>query len=68
VKTRKQSSNIYRSVEELAQDLGISLALAYRYLGDGTIPAIRLGRRYVIARSAVQRWLDGAGRHVDVSA
>jgi len=60
VKTTKQSTT-YESVKALAEELGISLALAYRHLADGTIPAIRLGRRYVISKNAVQRWLSEAG-------
>ncbi len=58
---KKASPLIYPSVRALAQDLGISLALAYRHLGDGSIPAVRLGNRYVISRSAGERWLAEAG-------
>jgi excisionase family DNA binding protein len=56
-----KSNSVYASVEELARELGISVALAYRHLNDGRIPARRLGRRFVIPRNAVQRWLEETG-------
>ena len=42
------------SVDELADELGINRQLAYRYLNAGTIPAIRLGKRFVISRMAIR--------------
>jgi excisionase family DNA binding protein len=60
---KKNESLIYRNVKVLAEELGISLALAYRHLADGSIPAIRLGNRYIVSRSAVERWLsESAGK------
>ncbi len=56
--------NVYDSVAELAQDLGISRQSAYSGIRAGTIPAIRLGKRFIIPRSAVQEWLKSAGREV----
>jgi excisionase family DNA binding protein len=45
----------------LAEELNISVTLAYRHLADGSIPAIRLGNRYVVSRSPVEKWLSNAG-------
>jgi excisionase family DNA binding protein len=58
---KKDNSLIYPSVRALADELGISLALAYRHLADGSIPAVRLGNRYIISKSAIQRRLAEAG-------
>ncbi len=69
--TKKHSQAIYSSVDDLAQELGISRQKAYTELRAGTIPSIRLGRRFVIPRSAVADWLRRAGGstpiHVDVN-
>ena len=63
---KKNDSLIYPSVKALADELGISLALAYRHLSDGSIPAVRLGNRYIISKSAIQRWLAEAGGRLPV--
>ena len=44
----------------LAQRLGVSLAAIYAGLRRGTIPSIRLGKRYVIPRAAIDDWLRTA--------
>ena len=60
---KKNDSLIYRGVKVLSEELGLSLTLTYRHLADGSIPAIRLGNRYIISRSAVERWLsESAGK------
>jgi excisionase family DNA binding protein len=58
---KKADSLIYPNVRALAEELGVSLALAYRHLADGSIPAVRLGNRYVISKAAIERWLTEAG-------
>ena len=52
---------IYSSVDDLARDLGISRQKAYAELRAGRIPSIRLGRRFVIPKSAIAEWLRTAG-------
>lgn len=47
------------SVNEAARLLGISRDLAYDLVARGEIPAIRLGRRLVVARRALQHLLAG---------
>lgn len=49
------------SVEEAAQRLGIGRALAYDLVkrNEFPVPVIRLGRRIVIARRAIDKLLDG---------
>lgn len=51
----------YSSVDDLARELGISRQKTYAELRSGRIPSIRLGRRFVIPRSAIAEWLRSAG-------
>jgi excisionase family DNA binding protein len=46
------------SVEEAAALLGIGRNGAYQLVADGTLPAIHLGRRVVIARQALMQFLE----------
>ena len=50
------------TVEEAAVVLGISRASAYDAVSRGEIPCIRIGRRILIPKVALERLLDGAGR------
>ena len=50
------------SVEEAASALGISRASAYRAAARDELPAIRIGRRIVIRRAALEQLLkNGRG-------
>jgi excisionase family DNA binding protein len=57
-----QNKAVFASVDELAAELHLSRKLTYDGLNSGTIPAIRIGKRFVIPRAAVQDWLRSAGR------
>jgi excisionase family DNA binding protein len=46
------------TVEEAATMLGISRAFAYEAVNRGEIPHIRIGRRILVPRSALDRLLD----------
>jgi excisionase family DNA binding protein len=46
------------SVEEAAHLLGISRGHAYALVNRGEIPSLRLGRRIVVPRAALDRLLD----------
>ena len=48
------------TVEEAAGLLGISRALAYELVGRGELPCLRLGRRVVIPRRAIDALLAQA--------
>lgn len=63
-KTAKTNATaaVYKSVEELAKELGISRQAAYRELNQGLIPSIRIGKRFIIPRAAIQEWLKTAGQ------
>jgi excisionase family DNA binding protein len=50
------------TVEEAAAMLGISRSLAYELVHRGALPHLRLARRIVISRRAVERMVDGIER------
>lgn len=47
------------TVEEAAQVLGISRAFAYESVAKGEIPCIRIGKRILIPKVALEKMLDG---------
>lgn len=48
------------TVEEAAEILGIKRTLAYRLVRTGEIPAIKLGRRWVIPQNVLSNMLEVA--------
>jgi len=48
------------SVVKAAQLLGVSRALAYELVARGDLPSLRLGRRVVIPRRALEALVEGA--------
>ncbi|HMA45830.1 MAG TPA: helix-turn-helix domain-containing protein [Frankiaceae bacterium] len=46
------------SVAETAELLLLSLGLTYQLVRDGTIPAVRLGRRWIIPHRRLLAWLN----------
>jgi len=52
---RHQPDRLALSVEEAAGLLGISTWLAYELVHQGELPSLRLGRRIVVPRSALER-------------
>jgi excisionase family DNA binding protein len=59
---RKDTRVTWASVAALAKVLGISRNTAYAGLRDGTIPALRIGRRYILPKAAIAKWLESAAR------
>lgn len=47
------------TVEEAAEILGLSRAFAYEAVRRGEIPSIRIGRRILVPRAALERLLEG---------
>ena len=45
------------TVEECAKATGISRAAIYVHVGSGELPSIKLGRRRLVRRQALQDWL-----------
>ncbi len=59
---RADASGVARltyTVEEVSELLSLSRGITYASLRDGTIPAERVGRRWVISRRRLHAWLDG---------
>lgn len=48
------------SVEDAARILGISRGAAYKYADDGKLPAIRIGKRLLVPKKALDRLLSVA--------
>jgi excisionase family DNA binding protein len=46
------------TVTETADALGISRNTAYQLVRKGDIPSVRLGRRLVIPKTALNAWLE----------
>ena len=44
------------SIPEIANRLSIGRLAVYAMLGQGIIPAIRLGRRWIVTRHAFENW------------
>jgi excisionase family DNA binding protein len=53
----KRHGLTYESVEDLAEDLNLGRSVTYKCLREGTIPSIRLGKKFIIPRSAIAEWL-----------
>ena len=52
-----QEDKLVYSVTEIAELLGIGRSKAYELVRSGTIPSLRLGRRIVIPKLALSRFL-----------
>jgi excisionase family DNA binding protein len=48
------------SVEQVGRILGISRGAAYAYAKDGSIPTIRLGKRLLVPKAALEKMLNVA--------
>lgn len=46
------------TVEEMADELNISLPTAYKLVKESGFPAFNIGNRILINREGLQRWLD----------
>lgn len=53
-----QRERLTVTVEEAAELLGISRAFAYLLVARNELPSLRLGRRVVVPRRALDRLLD----------
>lgn len=55
------SARLTYTVEEAAQLLGISRGTAYESARRGELPTLRLGRRLLVPRRALEQMLTAAG-------
>ena len=56
-KRKNNSSPLAYSVPDLAEELGIGVNATYDALKAGTIPCIRMHRKYIIPKTAIAEWL-----------
>src|SRR5205823_1339570 len=47
----------YRDPDWVADKLGLDRNTVYRFLHDGTIPAIQLGRKWLVSEAKLTEWL-----------
>ena len=52
-------SRLTYSVEETARRLGVGRSSAYEAIRRGELPIIRVGRRLLVSRVALERMLEG---------
>jgi excisionase family DNA binding protein len=53
------------TVQEVAHLLGLGLSGTYLLIREGTIPAIKIGGRWLVPKSRFHAWLDGIEDQVD---
>ena len=46
------------SVEELAVFLSISRSVAYKLIHEPGFPVVKVGRRVIIPKKALERWME----------
>jgi len=59
--TAEDAGRLTFTVEEAAKRLGLSRGLMYEAVRMGQVPSIRIGRRILIPRAALERMLQGPG-------
>lgn len=47
------------SIQEVAELLGISRSYAYELVRNGTIPALVLGKKWVVPKEKFNNWVNG---------
>lgn len=52
------------TVEQFARTVGISRGLAYAMIKRGELPIMRMGRRVLLPKNAVEKWLESAAYRV----
>jgi excisionase family DNA binding protein len=52
----------YRDPEWVAQRLGLDKNTVYKYLQDGTLPGLQLGRKWLVSERRLVEFLDDADR------
>lgn len=63
---RVHAERLTLTVDEVAEQLGVGRNHAYAGVRSGEIPAIRVGKRWLVPKAALARLLeDAAGRSSD---
>jgi len=61
-RTSRTEIRLTMSVEEAAEVLGISRAFAYEAIHRGEIPHVKIGRRILVPKAALERLIDPAAQ------
>jgi excisionase family DNA binding protein len=64
---RRTADRLVYTVHEVAGLLGLGLSGTYTLVREGTIPAIKVGARWVVPKQRFHAWLDGVGDQDDES-
>ena len=56
---RRTADRLVYTVHEVAGLLGLGLSGTYTLVREGTIPAIKVGARWVVPKQRFHAWLDG---------
>jgi excisionase family DNA binding protein len=59
VEVMSSTDRLALTPEEVSQMLGLHLNSVYSMLKDGSLPAIKAGRRWLISKRRFEAWLDG---------
>jgi excisionase family DNA binding protein len=55
------------SIDEMAAFLAVGKATVYAMLNQRIIPAIKVGKRFIVTRHAFNAWEQTCGKEVDVA-
>ena len=58
----EREERVTLTIPEAAQRLGISRNSAYEAARRGVVPTLRIGRRLLVPKAALERLLAGAGK------
>ena len=48
------------TLDEVSKVFRVSRATAYRMAARGSIPCLRIGRRVIVSKEHLMRWIDGS--------
>lgn len=63
---RPNRGRLVYTVQEVADMLGLGLGGTYTLIREGTIPALKIGGRWVVPKNRFHTWLDGVDDQTDV--
>jgi excisionase family DNA binding protein len=58
--TKKAAERATMTIDEAAHVLGVGRASAYEAARRGDLPVLRVGRRWLVSRAGLERFVQGA--------
>ena len=49
---------LFLNAEKLAKVLGVSISSAYELMHEKGFPSVRIGKRFIVPRDDLKRWMD----------